>query len=192
MRTIDSIEEERSKLYNAYYRYTCEHCGRDMVFSMEDGCVTKVLFEPKEIEVQYEECKYETDENGKLGKLISTEKKTKKELKSSDYLKDIVEFRCPYCGHQHSVEWVNIHDKLCNYWGNNNINFEFTEKESEKVDEFYKKHSSCCREKLGRPFFSSTGGQYSYHIRPTGLGSIITLECHACGEKENITNNDDW
>lgn len=67
----------------------------------------------------------------------------------------------------------------------------FTKSEQDKIDEFYKEHKNCCSKYLNKPFFSTTGGQYTFIITPTGLGNISKIRCNACGIEEDITD-DNW
>lgn len=64
----------------------------------------------------------------------------------------------------------------------------FTKSEQDKIDEFYKEHKNCCSEYLNKPFFSTTGGQYTF-ITPTGLGNISKIRCNACGVEKDITDD---
>lgn len=69
------------------------------------------------------------------------------------------------------------------------MNITFTEKEKEEIKKFHSIHKDCCTKHLGKSFFSTTGGQYSFLITPTGLGDIVEVRCNACGEIEDITDN---
>lgn len=71
---------------------------------------------------------------------------------------------------------------------------EVSEREINKelLDNFYENHKDCVRRKMHKPFFSTTGGHYSFLVTPTGLGSIVSIKCNACGEMEDITNNENW
>lgn len=73
-----------------------------------------------------------------------------------------------------------------------NITFELNENESQAARDFMREHKNCCEEKLGKTFFSSTGGQFAYHIVPTGLGLCVSIECQACNEKKDITDTSNW
>lgn len=70
--------------------------------------------------------------------------------------------------------------------------FELTEKETNDVREFMKKHRNCCIEKLNKPIFSTTGGQFSFTFTPTGLGNIVSIKCNACDEIEDVTDVANW
>lgn len=72
------------------------------------------------------------------------------------------------------------------------INFTLNETESKCADEFYKKHKDCCSKLTRKRFFSSTGGELSYIITPTGLGNCITIRCNSCGEEKEITDTSNW
>lgn len=69
------------------------------------------------------------------------------------------------------------------------MNLKFDNKEEKAYKEFIKKHKNCCEMFLGKPFFSTTGGQFTFIITPTGLGNIINVKCNACGKIQDITNN---
>lgn len=60
------------------------------------------------------------------------------------------------------------------------------------MEEFYKKHKHCSSKYLGKSFFSTTGGQYTFNITPTGLGNITQIKCNACGKTEDITDINSW
>lgn len=62
----------------------------------------------------------------------------------------------------------------------------------EALEEFRAKHKNCLPKHLGKKFFSTTGGQYSYIITPTGLGPCVEVRCNACNETKDITNCDNW
>lgn len=65
-------------------------------------------------------------------------------------------------------------------------------KEYEESNEFQKKHRDCCRRVLGKEFFSSTGGGFSFIVTPTGIGDCITIRCNSCGEEKDITDTSSW
>lgn len=69
------------------------------------------------------------------------------------------------------------------------MKFELTENEERAYKEFYKQHKNCCDTFLGKPFFSTTGGQFTFIITPTGLGLIISVKCNVCGKIKDITDN---
>lgn len=72
------------------------------------------------------------------------------------------------------------------------IKFTLNETESQSAEEFIKEHKNCCKEKLGKEFFSSTGGGFTYIITPTGLGFCISIRCNSCGEIKDITDSESW
>lgn len=67
-----------------------------------------------------------------------------------------------------------------------------TEKEKKAEKEFFITHKNCTQEVLNKPFFSTTGGQFTYLITPTGLGDCISIRCNACGEIKDITDSENW
>ena len=71
-------------------------------------------------------------------------------------------------------------------------NITFTENEKKELKEFYHKHKNCSMKHLGKPFFSTTGGQYTFLITPTGLGNVIQVQCNACKEIKDITDVSNW
>lgn len=71
-------------------------------------------------------------------------------------------------------------------------NIVFTENERESIESFYHKHKNCCVKYLGKSFFSTTGGQYTFLITPTGLGNVIQVRCNVCEEVEDITDISNW
>lgn len=72
------------------------------------------------------------------------------------------------------------------------IQFTLTDIESKTAEDFIKEHKDCCREKLHKPFFSTTGGEFSYIITPTGLGNCVTIRCDSCGKEKEITDISNW
>lgn len=74
-------------------------------------------------------------------------------------------------------------DKIC---------FQLTENETKAAEEFIEEHRNCCKEKLGKEFFSSTGGGFTYIITPIGLGSCISIRCNSCEEVKDITDSESW
>lgn len=72
------------------------------------------------------------------------------------------------------------------------IKFELDSKETTAAKEFIEKHKNCCKEKLGKEFFSTTGGGFTYIITPTGLGICVSIRCNSCGKIKDITNSNNW
>lgn len=72
------------------------------------------------------------------------------------------------------------------------IKFELTETESKAARAFMEEHKNCCMEKLGKRFFSSIGGEFTYTIIPTGLGLCTRIQCNSCGASKDITDTDNW
>ena len=68
------------------------------------------------------------------------------------------------------------------------------EKETEAAREFIKNHnhSNELMSKKGKPFFSSTGQQFSYTFNPGGLGTNVSIKCEYCKKSKDITNIEDW
>lgn len=67
----------------------------------------------------------------------------------------------------------------------------FTEKEKERIEQFMLQHKNCVQYYLGKSFFSTTGGQYTFIITPTGLGNIVQVRCNICDKIEDVTD-DNW
>lgn len=59
--------------------------------------------------------------------------------------------------------------------------------EIEKAANFEKEHLPCARE---HP--TTIGGAITYTFTPTGLGSIVTIQCNICKTKIDITDYDNW
>lgn len=72
------------------------------------------------------------------------------------------------------------------------MNLNLTEKEEKERIEFINNHKNCVQEILNKPFFSTTGGQFTYLITPTGLGNCISIRCNVCGDIKDITDSDIW
>ena len=39
--------------------------------------------------------------------------------------------------------------------------------------------------------YGAIGGRWTYKLTPTGLGTIIVVQC-ICGEEENVTDFNSW
>lgn len=74
----------------------------------------------------------------------------------------------------------------------NTLRFRVNANETIGINEFLEEHRNCCRDYLGKEFFSTTGGNFSYIITPTGLGNIIEVRCNSCGCIKDITDSSDW
>jgi len=60
-----------------------------------------------------------------------------------------------------------------------------TEKEYKAKYRFEHTHKKCRRE-------TATGGQFTYHITPTSIGSIVVVECNVCKKKKDVTEYGAW
>ena len=173
-------------LRQRYYNPICDFCHQEIIMSQDE--VEIVLFEPKEVE--YERYIYEHNE---LGKVISMKTVKDKELCSSDPDKDIFKFKCPYCGHIIELTRKEAQERMCSYYGDNNIRFTLDEVETERARKFKEKHNHQAEFKeQGKLAFSTLGQQFTYEIIPGGLGNSIIIKCNHCGEFEDITNIDNW
>lgn len=36
------------------------------------------------------------------------------------------------------------------------------------------------------------GGHFTFHITPTSIGTVIEIECNACGKKKDATDYESW
>lgn len=72
------------------------------------------------------------------------------------------------------------------------IEFKLTDREVAEANEFFKDHKNCCYDIYGKEFFSTTGGEFSFIITPTGLGNCVSIRCNSCGEIKDITDIEDW
>lgn len=68
--------------------------------------------------------------------------------------------------------------------------FYLDDKESEELDEWYKKHNKKCPHRKGEGL-GAIGGRFTYSFTPTGLGDCKSIKC-ACGEEVHVTNTEDW
>ena len=66
------------------------------------------------------------------------------------------------------------------------ISFELSEKEEKKLNDWKEKHNMKCKLKKKRKLRTLT-----YCFTPTGIGSIIVVQC-SCGKIKNITCEEDW
>lgn len=173
-------------LRQRYYNPICDFCHHEIIMSQDE--VEIVLFEPKEVECEY--YKFDSNEQDKV-KSKNTIKV--KELRSSDPDKDIFKFKCPYCGHIIVITRKEANERMCTYYGDNNIRFTLDEVETERAIKFQEKHNhqdEFCKQ--GKLAFSTIGQQFTYEIIPGGLGNSIIIKCNHCGESEDITNIDNW
>ena len=72
------------------------------------------------------------------------------------------------------------------------MEFRLTSKEEEEAKQFFLEHKECSYTHLSKPFFSTTGGQFTFLITPTGLGNMISVRCNICDEMREITDVSDW
>lgn len=72
------------------------------------------------------------------------------------------------------------------------MEFKLTPKETENAKEFQQQHYHCSSTSLGKPFFSTTGGQFTFFITPTGLGNCVSIRCNACDMVAEITDASNW
>lgn len=56
-----------------------------------------------------------------------------------------------------------------------------SDKEKERLEAFREKHGKSCHE-----------NRVIWNIRETGVGDVIKISCHVCGEEENITDSESW
>lgn len=176
----------------SYYTPACDYCHEQMIMSLDEAKEV-ILFEPKEVEEESDVVTYDTDEKGRLTKILKTEKVKKKVIRSSDPGKDIYKFKCPYCGHIQEITRDELYKLRVSYYGDNNIRFELDDVETKRALEFMKKHHH--KEEFsaqGKLEFSTLSQQFTYEIIPGGIGNIVVIKCNYCGEIEDITNTDNW
>lgn len=65
----------------------------------------------------------------------------------------------------------------------------FNDIEKENSNKFYDEHKHCCENILGNPFYSSTGGGFSYIVEWTPVGCLFSMECNSCKTIKNITDH---
>lgn len=59
--------------------------------------------------------------------------------------------------------------------------------------DFLEKHKDCQRDpQTGLSRFGAAGGGTEVSFVPTGLGTLISVRCHGCGESKDITDIDSW
>jgi hypothetical protein len=85
--------------------------------------------------------------------------------------------------------------ELEDYYKETSMKFNITMHELKALKEWQVEHNKTC------PFYDdgtkdvspsgAIGGRTSYKFTPTGLGSIITVEC-ACGAEKNVTDYECW
>lgn len=56
------------------------------------------------------------------------------------------------------------------------------------IHDFYLNHKSCCKEKLGKDFYSTTGGGFATYYTWTPIGFIIKYKCNSCGKTLDISD----
>lgn len=65
--------------------------------------------------------------------------------------------------------------------------YQLNDCEQLQADMFIQKHLSCARQ---HP--STIGGCISYILTPTGVGTIVEIQCNICGTKTDISDYDKW
>ena len=65
--------------------------------------------------------------------------------------------------------------------------FKLCETEQVYAQNFIKEHSICLKQ---HP--STIGGGISYIFTPTGVGTIVEIQCNICGTKTDISDYDKW
>lgn len=173
-------------LRQRYYNPICDFCHNEIIMSYNEAEI--VLFEPKEVE--YERYIYEHNEQGKVKsmRVVKT-----KEMCSSDPDKDIFKFKCPCCGHIIEITRKEAQERMCSYYGDNNIRFILDDFETERARKFKEKHNHSAEFRAqGKLAFSTLGQQFTYEITPGGLGKTVVIKCNHCGESEDITNINNW
>lgn len=177
MKTLKQYKED-FKIHRIFNVYKCDYCGEEMIGVIDEDFEIEI-FEPKTVEKEYISTKDFKRHNMSV-------------VESSDLNKDIISFKCPKCGHIHKMTRKVFFEKqrYVNVTGNADHIFVLNEIEAKAAEEFMKDHKNCCVEKLGKSCYSSTGGQYSYIITPTGLGNVVEIKCNACKDKKDITDSD--
>ena len=56
-----------------------------------------------------------------------------------------------------------------------------SDSEKERANQFIKEHKSC-------GWFATEGAKYTYHLTPTGLGTIVKIECNCCNSIRDISD----
>lgn len=186
----NNMDEWRRQLDKAlrqrYYNPICDFCHNEIIMSYDEAEI--VLFEPKEVEYEH----YEVERN-EQGEVKSMKPVMAKEVRSSDPEKDIFKFKCPYCGHIIVLTRKEAQERMCSYYGDNNIRFTLDEVETERARKFIEKHDHIDEFiEQGKLAFSTMGQQFTYEIIPGGLGNSIIIKCNQCGESEEITNTENW
>jgi len=173
-------------LRQRYYNPICDFCHNEIIMSHDEAEI--VLFEPKEVEYERYNIVRDLEGNAKLLKPVK-----EKEVRSSDPEKDIFKFKCPYCGHIIELTRKEAQERMCSYYGDNNIRFTLDEVETERARKFKEKHDHSAEFRAqGKLAFSTLGQQFTYEIIPGGLGNSVIIKCNHCGETEDITNTENW
>ena len=113
---------------------------------------------------------------------------------SSDTKKDVYEnIKCCYCGHVWNEPVSGMHEKQCQPNGSKVKTFELNEVETQRANDFIKKHSHAEElDKERKVGFTALGHQFTYEITPGGFGPLVSIKCNYCGESEDITDIDNW
>lgn len=75
------------------------------------------------------------------------------------------------------------------------MKFQTTDKENEKMNAWLQTHVLTCKywqpTENGLLPQGANGGAITYCFTPTNLGLVTEVQC-ACGDKENLTDYDEW
>lgn len=92
-------------------------------------------------------------------------------------------WKCPTCGHVNKGK--NIDLEPCYQNGRNNIIFELSDEETQKVLEFKRNHKHSEKYINGKnPFFNQQ--QFTYTFTPNAIEKHIKVKCNICGEEKEI------
>lgn len=180
-------EELNKRLRTQHFKPECEFCKHEIIIR-KDEFTDVILYEPYEKESERIVFTYDGDYKHR----ISERRETYKETVSSDPNKDILIFKCPYCGHICNYTREYINSTKCSFYGDNKMRFELSEAESEAARKFMKEHAHTGEFPNGRKFFSTLGMQFTFEITPGGLGNEVTIKCNHCHEQKSITDTDNW
>lgn len=180
-------KELDESLRQIYYSPICDFCHNELIMSYDEAEI--VLFEPKKVEREVPNFVLDEQTN----KITDNKKRIEKWIESSDPDKDIFKFRCPVCGHTIEISRKELNERRCSYYGDNNIRFVLDAVETKAARGFINKHNH--REEFrnqDKIDFSTIGMQFTYEIISGYLGNSVIIKCNYCGEKEDITNSDNW
>ena len=79
------------------------------------------------------------------------------------------------------AEEIQKSRELAEYYRSHSLHM-LSDKEAERIKTFRSMHYESC----------GNGRSFTFELTGTGIGEAITIVCPVCGQKEDVTDLDDW